>query len=82
MCLRETGPYKMQCKTWGRNFDLLLKDELGMWFFEKHLKKEFSLENLDFYKRCIEFKSAPLSQMEDQIKEIYRWVVSTCEAPF
>ena len=69
---RETGPYKMQCKTWGRNFDLMLQDELGRWMFEKHLKKEFSVENLDFYCECIEFKNAPLSEMDEKIKFIYK----------
>lgn len=62
----------MQCKTWGLNFDAVLKEELGRWFFRQHLQREISEENLDFYCHCIDFKSGPQSEVEQQIKEIYK----------
>ena len=62
----------MQCKIWGRNFDLMLKEDLGRWLFEQHLQREFSVENLDFYTRCIAFRNASISELESEIKTIYK----------
>ncbi|XP_076819597.1 regulator of G-protein signaling 7-like isoform X2 [Clavelina lepadiformis] len=71
-----TGPYKLQCKAWGMSFDALLKDELGQLTFEKHLKKEFSEENLAFYLDCIYLRSAPLKELEDLIQSIFSEFIS------
>jgi len=66
-----SGPHKMQCKEWSVDFDLLLKDDLGQAYFEKHIQKEFSEENLAFYKECVRLRSAPKSEVESLVKSIF-----------
>ena len=51
-------------KKWSLSFDDLLADETGMTEFEIFLKKEYSHENIRFYRACKELISAPLSRVK------------------
>jgi len=60
-----------RCRRWELSFDLLLKDHRGRSMFEEHLNREFSIENFEFYSKCIEMKNAPVSQVEELAHEIF-----------
>ena len=50
----------------------MLMDLRGQQEFEVFLQKEFSSENLMFWKACQELKGLPLSQVEVKVNEIYK----------
>ena len=52
-------------KKWALSFDDLLADLTGVMEFEIFLKKEYSHENIRFYRACKELISAPLSKVKD-----------------
>ena len=58
-------PTATRLKKWALSFDDLLADPTGIIEFEIFLKKEYSHENIRFYKACKELISAPLSRVKD-----------------
>ena len=56
-------PTIMRVKKWALSFEELLSDETGLIEFELFLKKEYSHENIHFYKACKELIMAPLSKL-------------------
>lgn len=56
-------PTVTRLKKWALSFDDLLKDETGCTEFEIFLKKEYSHENIRFYRACKELIIAPLSKV-------------------
>ncbi|KAJ3195392.1 Regulator of G-protein signaling 7 [Irineochytrium annulatum] len=52
-------PIKRDLMLWCTSLDDLLRDPLGIEYFARFLKTEFSLENLDFYQRCQLLASLP-----------------------
>ncbi|XP_078489264.1 regulator of G-protein signaling 11-like [Ciona intestinalis] len=69
-------PYKQEVVSWGLSFEKLIESEIGRVYFQEHLKKEFSEENLLFYLRCAYLHSAPLSEVDGLIKEIFEQYIS------
>ena len=55
-------PTVMRVKKWALSFEDLLSDETGLTEFEHFLKKEYSHENIHFYKACKDLVVAPLSK--------------------
>lgn len=50
----------------------LLSDLTGRIEFEEFLKKEYSQENIRFWRACEVLKFLPKSQVADQVKQIYK----------
>nr|XP_018668887.1 regulator of G-protein signaling egl-10-like isoform X1 [Ciona intestinalis] len=69
-------PYKQEVVSWGLSFEKLIESKIGRVYFQEHLKKEFSEENLLFYLRCAYLHSAPLSEVDGLIKEIFEQYIS------
>lgn len=69
-------PSKYQAKSWGTSFALLMKDELGQELFEENLQKEFSVENLDFYRECVALRLCPKSEVEEKVKRIFGYTLA------
>lgn len=56
-------PTEVRIKKWALSFEDLLQDETGRNEFEQFLKKEYSQENIRFYKACRELITCPQSQV-------------------
>ena len=67
-------PTVTRVKKWALSFDELLSDETGCTEFEHFLKKEYSHENIRFYKACKELIVAPLSKVASMKNNIERLV--------
>ncbi|KAK7508075.1 hypothetical protein BaRGS_00001040 [Batillaria attramentaria] len=63
---------EMRVRMWGLSFRELLKDPMGVREFEAFLKKEYSQENLRFWRACEELKFARLSELPLLIQNTYR----------
>ncbi|KAK7112521.1 hypothetical protein V1264_011968 [Littorina saxatilis] len=59
-------------KMWALSFRDMLADRLGQGEFENFLKKEYSQENLRFWRACEDLKFAPVSRVPTHIDTIYR----------
>ncbi|CAD5110988.1 DgyrCDS338 [Dimorphilus gyrociliatus] len=58
-------------KRWAFSFDELLRDPAGIQEFENYLKKEYSSENIRFWKECEKLRFLPLSKVEKRGEEIF-----------
>ncbi|KAM8765304.1 regulator of G-protein signaling 14 isoform 2-T2 [Rhynchonycteris naso] len=56
---------------WGLSFERLLQDPLGQAYFTEFLKKEFSAENLTFWKACEHFQQIPPSNTQKLTQEAH-----------
>ncbi|XP_054423996.1 regulator of G-protein signaling 14 [Pteronotus mesoamericanus] len=66
--------------SWGLSFERLLQDPLGQAYFTEFLKKEFSAENLTFWKACESFQQIPASdtqQLAQEARSIYQEFLSS-----
>ncbi|ELK03155.1 Regulator of G-protein signaling 14 [Pteropus alecto] len=66
--------------SWGLSFERLLQDQLGLAYFTEFLKKEFSAENLTFWKACERFQQIPASdiqQLAQEARNIYEEFLSS-----
>ncbi|CAL1543696.1 unnamed protein product [Lymnaea stagnalis] len=64
--------------SWAVNFEKLLKDPIGIGIFTNFLKKEFSEENVIFWKACEQYRQlADDHQRKSQAKDIYSRYLST-----
>ncbi|XP_029798623.1 regulator of G-protein signaling 14 isoform X1 [Suricata suricatta] len=66
--------------SWGLSFERLLQDPLGLAYFTEFLKKEFSAENVTFWKACERFQQIPASdtqQLAQEARHIYREFLSS-----
>ncbi|KAK3586120.1 hypothetical protein CHS0354_033243 [Potamilus streckersoni] len=64
-------PTEMRVKKWSLSFEDLLSDKIGIVHFEDFLKKEYSQENIRFWKKCRELKYCPKSKLKDVSVRIY-----------
>uniref|UniRef100_G3WQD0 Regulator of G-protein signaling 14 n=1 Tax=Sarcophilus harrisii TaxID=9305 RepID=G3WQD0_SARHA len=55
--------------SWALSFERLLQDPLGLAYFTEFLKKEFSAENLSFWKACEQFQQIPASDTQQLAQE-------------
>uniref|UniRef100_H2Z1U2 RGS domain-containing protein n=1 Tax=Ciona savignyi TaxID=51511 RepID=H2Z1U2_CIOSA len=55
---------------------MLIQSEIGQQYFEEHLKKEFSDENLYFYCEVVNLKCAKEKEVEQLIKSIFTDYIS------
>ncbi|XP_036606926.1 regulator of G-protein signaling 14 [Trichosurus vulpecula] len=65
---------------WALSFERLLQDPLGLAYFTEFLKKEFSAENLSFWKACEQFQQIPASdtqQLAQEARNIYEEFLSS-----
>ncbi|XP_052766962.1 regulator of G-protein signaling 6-like isoform X4 [Mya arenaria] len=65
-------PTEMRIRMWALRFEALLQDATGCLEFEHFLKKEYSLENIRFYKACKELIVCPNSDVARWKAEIER----------
>ncbi|XFF79560.1 hypothetical protein AB1E18_005779 [Capra hircus] len=66
--------------SWGLSFERLLQDPLGLAYFTEFLKKEFSAENVTFWKACERFQKIPASdtqQLAQEARNIYQEFLSS-----
>ncbi|XP_036097079.1 regulator of G-protein signaling 14 isoform X4 [Molossus molossus] len=66
--------------SWGLSFERLLQDTLGLAYFTEFLKKEFSAENVTFWKACERFQQIPASdtqQLAQEARNIYQEFLSS-----
>ncbi|XP_074068349.1 regulator of G-protein signaling 14 isoform X2 [Macrotis lagotis] len=66
--------------SWALSFERLLQDPLGLAYFTEFLKKEFSAENLSFWKACEQFQQIPASntkQLAQEARCIYEEFLSS-----
>ncbi|XP_063784064.1 regulator of G-protein signaling 14 isoform X2 [Pseudophryne corroboree] len=59
--------------SWAVSFDRLLKDKLGIEYFTEFLKKEYSAENIYFWKSCETFQGISPDDTEQLLQES-RWI--------
>ncbi|XP_041362446.1 regulator of G-protein signaling 7-like isoform X2 [Gigantopelta aegis] len=64
-------PTERRVKRWAISFHELLNDATGREEFEKFLKKEYSQENIRFWKACEDLKFCPQSEVRARIEQIY-----------
>nr|XP_023407610.1 regulator of G-protein signaling 14 isoform X1 [Loxodonta africana] len=65
---------------WALSFERLLQDPLGLAYFTEFLKKEFSAENVTFWKACERFQQIPASdtqQLAQEARNIYEEFLSS-----
>uniref|UniRef100_A0A8C5MY40 Regulator of G protein signaling 14 n=1 Tax=Leptobrachium leishanense TaxID=445787 RepID=A0A8C5MY40_9ANUR len=55
--------------SWAVSFERLLQDSLGVEYFTEFLKKEYSAENIFFWKACEKFQNIPADNSEQLLKE-------------
>nr|XP_026691399.1 regulator of G-protein signaling egl-10-like isoform X1 [Ciona intestinalis] len=70
------GPYKLEAKSWALSFEMLIQSDLGQQYFEEHLKKEFSDENLNFYCEVMYLKCSKEKEVDQLIKAIFNDYIS------
>ncbi|XP_030744607.1 regulator of G-protein signaling 14 [Echinops telfairi] len=58
--------------SWSLSFERLLQDPLGLAYFTEFLKKEFSAENLTFWRACESFQQIPASDKQQLAQEAHR----------
>ncbi|XP_075715490.1 regulator of G-protein signaling 14 [Rhinoderma darwinii] len=58
--------------SWAVSFERLLQDPLGVDYFTEFLKKEFSAENIDFWKSCEKYQTIPADETEQLLQESRR----------
>ncbi|XP_051050180.1 regulator of G-protein signaling 14 isoform X2 [Phodopus roborovskii] len=66
--------------SWALSFERLLQDPLGLAYFTEFLKKEFSAENVTFWKACERFQQIPASdtkQLSQEAHNIYHEFLSS-----
>ncbi|KAM5298630.1 regulator of G-protein signaling 14 [Ctenodactylus gundi] len=66
--------------SWALSFERLLQDPLGLAYFTEFLKKEFSAENVTFWKACERFQQIPASdtqQLAQEARNIYQEFLSS-----
>ncbi|XP_010344908.1 regulator of G-protein signaling 14 [Saimiri boliviensis] len=66
--------------SWAVSFERLLQDPLGLAYFTEFLKKEFSAENVTFWKACERFQQIPASdtqQLAQEARNIYQEFLSS-----
>ncbi|XP_051700431.1 regulator of G-protein signaling 14 isoform X2 [Oryctolagus cuniculus] len=66
--------------SWALSFERLLQDPLGLAYFTEFLKKEFSAENVTFWKACERFQKIPASdtkQLAQEARNIYQEFLSS-----
>jgi regulator of G-protein signaling len=71
-CVRLDCVGKQRASKWGFNFSELLGDDTGQHAFSQFLEKEFSTENLNFWRECQGFKGLPASQIPAAADKIFR----------
>ncbi|KAM6224210.1 regulator of G-protein signaling 14 [Rhynchocyon petersi] len=65
---------------WALSFERLLQDPLGLAYFTEFLKKEFSAENVTFWKACERFQQIPASdtqKLAEEARNIYQEFLSS-----
>ncbi|XP_044136739.1 regulator of G-protein signaling 14 isoform X2 [Bufo gargarizans] len=55
--------------SWAVSFERLLQDPLGVEYFTEFLKKEYSAENIYFWKSCEKYQSIPADDPEQLLQE-------------
>lgn len=63
-------PTELRVKKWAISFFNLVKDEQGLREFEDFLRKEYSLENIRFWKEVEDMKNGPRSAIETTVDRI------------
>ncbi|XP_036982327.2 regulator of G-protein signaling 14 [Artibeus jamaicensis] len=66
--------------SWGLSFERLLQDPLGQAYFTEFLNKEYSAENLTFWKACERFQQIPASdtqKLAQEARSIYQEFLSS-----
>ncbi|XP_069620076.1 regulator of G-protein signaling 14 isoform X1 [Ranitomeya imitator] len=58
--------------SWAVSFERLLQDSLGVEYFTEFLKKEYSAENIYFWKSCEKYQNIPAEDTEQLIQESRR----------
>ncbi|XP_069810658.1 regulator of G-protein signaling 14 isoform X2 [Dendropsophus ebraccatus] len=58
--------------SWAVSFERLLQDPLGVDYFTEFLKKEYSAENIHFWKSCEKYQSIPADDTEQLLQESRR----------
>ena len=59
-------------RRWGFNIHELLRDPAGVDQFSRFLEKEFSAENLRFYRACRELSLLPIRDVAKRADEIFK----------
>ncbi|KAM4819614.1 regulator of G-protein signaling 14 [Thomomys bottae] len=73
-------PEEQPVASWALSFERLLQDPLGLAYFTEFLKKEFSAENVTFWKACERFQQIPASdtqQLAQEARHIYQEFLSS-----
>lgn len=74
MCLfRIEFPTERRVKRWAFGFYDLMSDPRGRMEFEQFLQKEYSQENIRFWKACEQMKITSLSKVPHLADKIYKW---------
>ncbi|ELU07058.1 hypothetical protein CAPTEDRAFT_47782, partial [Capitella teleta] len=60
---------KSRVTSWAVNFDLLLQDTAGLATFTVYLKKEYSEENITFWKKCCAYAETKDEQKRSELGE-------------
>ncbi|XP_056430971.1 regulator of G-protein signaling 14 isoform X5 [Hyla sarda] len=55
--------------SWAVSFERLLQDPFGVEYFTEFLKKEYSAENIHFWKSCEKYQSIPADDTEQLMQE-------------
>ncbi|KAM4039479.1 regulator of G-protein signaling 14 isoform 2-T2 [Anomaloglossus baeobatrachus] len=66
--------------SWAVSFERLLQDSLGVEYFTEFLKKEYSAENIYFWKSCEKYQNIPaedIEQLKQESQRIYTEYLSS-----
>ncbi|KAG8578885.1 hypothetical protein GDO81_010653 [Engystomops pustulosus] len=76
----QTAGLEQSVASWAVSFERLLQDPLGVEYFTEFLKKEYSAENIDFWKSCEKYQTIPADdteQLKEESRRIYNEFLSS-----
>ncbi|XP_073422730.1 regulator of G-protein signaling 14 isoform X2 [Dendrobates tinctorius] len=71
---------ELSVASWAVSFERLLQDSLGVEYFTEFLKKEYSAENIYFWKSCEKYQNIPAEdteQLKQESRQIYNEYLSS-----
>lgn len=63
-------------RRWAISLFDLLSDPTGLQEFESYLQKEYSHENIRFWRAVEDLRKGPQQEMEARVKAIYKYAAS------
>ncbi len=70
--LRAPTPTERQVKRWAFSMQEVLSDPRGLHELEVFVEKEFSSENLHFWRAIEQLKAIPISRVPEAVNDIYK----------